>query len=434
MTQSCAWPGFLFCLLVSLTNLAAARTHYVDASGSDTFAECPKSAPCETITHALGLAMDGDRILVGPGSYPGEITVDLKKLRLLSTHGAEATRIVGDENLGDVTPVITVLSTASGARIGQNGKGFSIFPGDNNDSGFEIEAEKVRAEGNDIFSAGSVNNYGIQVKGSRSVVRYNRVFGFVTGISIDTPTFESTRHNLSGNLVKGANDCLFHFSGLNSRDSIVGNEFTECVDQGVLTAHSSPSPLPADSGSKDRIHDNIIQVSPVPGGIKTGLYVTSGNPIVTRNIIQAATEGIFMETSDGAVLDGNLIVSTVAGGVTGLRIYHDVFNLTLKNNTFHTILNAIHFRNDSASMDGDELLKAGSRNNFMGISCPLGFDTTDVTGVFDFNANFWDNPLNMDGLPFMACDPQTSALNTGGNLSFSPKLIANPIKYRGRKR
>src|SRR6266508_701420 len=55
---------------------AEGNTLYVQTSGNDT-APCTETAPCKTITHAVQLAVSGDTIKVGVGTFPEGTGVSL---------------------------------------------------------------------------------------------------------------------------------------------------------------------------------------------------------------------------------------------------------------------------------------------------------------------------------------------------------------------
>jgi hypothetical protein len=129
---------FSLTLLAIGAHSAGAATLNVAAGGSDGDGCGSKALPCRSITRAIALAVDGDKILVGPGRYgdldadgtrgeageegsaSGLVVVD-KRVVIESTHGASTTLI--DAAGADVN---AVTIAASGARLGKAKKGFTI--------------------------------------------------------------------------------------------------------------------------------------------------------------------------------------------------------------------------------------------------------------------------------------------------------------------
>src|SRR5262245_50723320 len=86
--------------------LAAAPAHAADRfvafSGNDAN-PCTASQPCFTVQAAFNIALDGDRILIGPGVFVGHASTT-KHVDLIGTasSGPLATILVGD----DATPTV----------------------------------------------------------------------------------------------------------------------------------------------------------------------------------------------------------------------------------------------------------------------------------------------------------------------------------------
>lgn len=124
-------------LMLAAGPASAAKVFYVGSNGADTAACGTITRPCRTIVYVLGVALDGDRIVVGPGVYSG-FQLDMA-VSLESTHGAGATVIQGGE------PVIDVSAGADGAVIGKPSQGFMITGGT---VGILVNAADVRIEDN----------------------------------------------------------------------------------------------------------------------------------------------------------------------------------------------------------------------------------------------------------------------------------------------
>lgn len=78
-----------------------------------------------TIQAAVSAASSGDTILVGDGTYQGNIVID-KKLKLLSLSGAASTIIEGNQS-GAELGTIVIKSGIDEVQIGDIGKGFTIL-------------------------------------------------------------------------------------------------------------------------------------------------------------------------------------------------------------------------------------------------------------------------------------------------------------------
>ncbi len=129
---------FSLTLLALGAHGAGAATLNVAAGGIDGDGCGSKALPCRSITRAIALAVDGDKILVGPGRYgdldadgtrgetgeegsaSGLVLVD-KRVAIESTQGAATTLI---DAAG--APVNAVDIAASGATFGKAKKGFTI--------------------------------------------------------------------------------------------------------------------------------------------------------------------------------------------------------------------------------------------------------------------------------------------------------------------
>lgn len=87
---------------------AAGQTRYIDSTGIDSSNNCLlSSAPCQTITHALAQAANGDVLSIASGTYEENLLID--KSVTLRGSGAETTFIDGQ----DLYRVIDVVESAT---------------------------------------------------------------------------------------------------------------------------------------------------------------------------------------------------------------------------------------------------------------------------------------------------------------------------------
>jgi nitrous oxidase accessory protein NosD len=185
-------PAVTTLLVLALAFEAGAATLFVRNDGMDA-PVCGKSTqPCRSIGAALRSAIDGDRVVVGPGRYgdlngngtadPGDETYDNacsclinvdKRVTLESEEGAAATII----DAGGSTSMIIVAS-ADGAVIGKPGRGFTVSRG-----GIGIVTNYVRDAliagnhaRNNAFGGFVISGRGVRV--TRNVATANGNYGF----------------------------------------------------------------------------------------------------------------------------------------------------------------------------------------------------------------------------------------------------------------
>jgi hypothetical protein len=98
----------------------AAQIYYVSEAGDDANG-CTQSAPCKTITVAIGLSQDGDTVIVSPGTYHEYVYVD-KSITLISDGATiDGTNANGRVNDGLVSVVADKVIV----------RGFTIMNADN---------------------------------------------------------------------------------------------------------------------------------------------------------------------------------------------------------------------------------------------------------------------------------------------------------------
>src|SRR5450759_478626 len=64
-----------FLVVLALPAAAQADTLYVSVVGSDTAGHGPLSAPYATLQKAVDVALSGDAVMVGPGTFTGDVTM-----------------------------------------------------------------------------------------------------------------------------------------------------------------------------------------------------------------------------------------------------------------------------------------------------------------------------------------------------------------------
>jgi hypothetical protein len=115
--------------------------------------------PFSTIQAALDAAAPGDTVLVSPGTYTENVTIE-KPLTLLSTGGRDDTTIQGISGAG-ASATLLITPGVNNVVIGDANQGFTINGIDNGNPAVENAAvylrgshTDVRIEGNEIVAAG----------------------------------------------------------------------------------------------------------------------------------------------------------------------------------------------------------------------------------------------------------------------------------------
>lgn len=236
--------------------------------------------PCRSITQAIANAADGDTILVRPGLYgdlnndgvlggPGEErssrffgAVEIgKRLRVLSTGGAEVTTIDLNGAMMFDVGLSGVGIQAAGAQFGERGAGFTVT---------------------------GANAHGIQLDGAANVLIAGNILRrngqrpdptSMNGIYVNTAGFVEIRDN---QIIDNPSGGVSLFSG------------------GTTTGQVS-------------VHDNVVSGSNFSEG-STGISVGDANPhLVYRNVITDNSYGLAI--IDGAARITNNVISGNRDGV-----------------------------------------------------------------------------------------------------------------------
>jgi hypothetical protein len=239
------------------TGAPAGRIHIandgVDADGCGT-----RTAPCRTIGRGMSLAAAGDTILVGPGVY-GDVNRDgdtggddeerpaagsslriAKPLKILSTHGAASTTIVGFDDI-----VTTLEIDSDGVTFGSPRQGFTIVVSHFDGLSVRIRTN-VRIAGNIITGA---RRTGMSVSTSGTAeVSDNEVHGNLgDGIAISNLSNEAgvtvRRNRVYSNgkgitvQVYGPNEISFNEVSNNAADGILLSHTPVLVYRNIVTSN-----------------------------------------------------------------------------------------------------------------------------------------------------------------------------------------------------
>ena len=256
-------------LVVAFALPVRADTLFVGVTGSDA-APCGAKSPCRSISRALALAAEGDRIVVGPGRY-GDLDGDgvlgeageetptpgcgcmlavNKPVSLTSSHGSAATVI--DARGVDVATNVLLLMTEG--EVGRPGKGFTITPTARSAcTALAIDSVNIDVRGNQIAKdAASPTGGGSGIRTvpfpEPMVIEGNQVTGFTIGMQIEG----------TGKVVR--------------RNQVALNEVGIAADHGTIDGNVVTANVRGiDSAGSARIVNNTLY-----GNTELALFISAG--------------------------------------------------------------------------------------------------------------------------------------------------------------
>ncbi|KAI9138070.1 hypothetical protein BKA69DRAFT_1094234 [Paraphysoderma sedebokerense] len=90
----------IFLTIFTLFNYTYSRSIYVDTTGNDLFGCGDSNNPCKSIKFAINSAVNGDGVLINPGTYRGtdnvNIAINGKNIHINSTQGPDVTFVDGE--------------------------------------------------------------------------------------------------------------------------------------------------------------------------------------------------------------------------------------------------------------------------------------------------------------------------------------------------
>lgn len=218
--------------------------------------------PYNTITQAVPRVATGGKIIVAPGTYTGNLTINKQGIRLLSTDGAAVTHIQSSSVIGQNT--ISLVSGINNVIIGAPNKGFTI-------TGFDGTGASETAA---IYLLGSHTN--IRIEGNEIVANGEHGIGSNFNTAIDNIIIN--QNIFSGKTFAGAEP-----GGCGSSTQFVaGNNVPR---QLVVLGGSNTV-----TNSKNVIftNNNIVGVT---GGYNSASGCYQGNTQVTIDVIGATISG-----------------------------------------------------------------------------------------------------------------------------------------------
>jgi len=295
----------LVLFLAGFSHSSLAATLYVEKWGSNAN-DCKKSSPCLTISMARSLSKRNGRIVVGPGIYRENLTINVNRdvepldgLKIESTAGRHATFITAANS---DFPTVNIYQ--SRVRFGKKGKGFTVMGATaTGNVGINIEGSgvsNVRIEGN----RASANYLGISLRGEKHLLQNNVAMGNLTrGIYC----LLCSRVTIRGNTIRDnfGDGMAVVFS---SRITIEKNIATGNDGRGIVTDTTSGT-------NNLKIRDNVATFNEGTGiragDVSDGLV--QGN-ISSRNV----GHGLFVREGpeqQGGKIIGNLLVDNEGSGI-----------------------------------------------------------------------------------------------------------------------
>ncbi len=388
--------ALLVVLTLGLTAVeAAAKTTYVEKFGADDFV-CARSAPCETIQHAIDTAGARGRVIVGPGTYDEQISIVEDNVRVISAAGADATIIDSTAAACPLGGSAMVCLQGDGAVFGQKNRGFTVTGDFGGVNGLQVDGDRARIESNTIRDENENNDDAIELNGAKAAIRYNTIQDFNWGIWGLQSSVDNPRHQVVANRFLDINViCIYIQNDLNGNNRVRDNAIVGCG--------SSAIDLRAATGSRS-------------------------NNRVQNNLIKDALFGYDAGFTNGDQVKSNLFVDI---GDDVIRIYGTVTNLVFSNNTAMGTGGsdgAIYFYPGV----GPETLRQFANNNIgFDTGCAISFGGPIAEGnTYRFSRNYWGDLASPD--PDLSCSANAIAGKDNGRLIFNPSATPRPLRYRNK--
>lgn len=270
---------------------------------------CTAGMGAATVNAGVALASlgGGDTVLVAPGTYVENVTID-RNIFLLSTGGRAVTTIEGVSGFGALG-AIRVTNNTTGVQIGATGQGFTVVGIDNGSPGLENAA--VYFQGN--HSNAEVRDNEIVANGDAGLMTE---FGAViSGFIIDGNEF-------SGQTFVGAVPAGYGFGNQFTLPNVPRQLVVIGCGAGCLNTSNTTFTNNVVSGTAGGINDNTGAVGTADDCSTNGAPTTpcqQGNNLVTID-------------SNGATISGNVFTGTTARFATAFRARGA--STTISGNTF----------------------------------------------------------------------------------------------------
>jgi len=299
-----------FVLLTTIVMAASGAQAAVVCVPNDAIdGSCTGGMGAATVSAGVALASPGggDTVLVAPGTYVENVTID-RDLTLLSTGGRAVTTIQGVSGIGALG-AIRVSNNTTGVQIGAVGQGFTIVGIDNGSAGLENAA---------VYFQGNHSN--AQVRDNEIVA--NGDAGLMTEFGAVISGFVIDGNEFSGQTFVGPVPAGYGFGNQFTLPNVPRQLVVLGCGAGCLNTSNTTFTNNVVSGTAGGINDNTGAVGTADDCATNGAPTTpcqQGNNLVTID-------------SNGAMISGNVFTGTTARFATAFRARGA--STTITGNTF----------------------------------------------------------------------------------------------------
>ena len=289
----------------ALANTLHNTTIYVDPTGNDLTSVGLETAPFETIQAAIDYAIDGDEILVKPGTYIGSLLIS-KEISLNSTTGYQNTIL---KTTGNNANIITVYDIEFD----------NVNPIQTQINGFTFESDTYYTEAQNAIRIQNASFSKIEKCYFKNIDR---------GLSTYYGYYE-----VENSLFNNVNNVAFHDAGFVEESRISKITYSSIINASTI--------LSAQPSHYLKIYNSIIARNPSV----TGIYFNAVNPYLSKVLIDSAVNAkplsVFQQINnlesvyfnDIAAGDFSLQNSSPAIGYGGYLSILDDLNNNLRSTT-----------------------------------------------------------------------------------------------------
>jgi len=432
-------PATAFVLLLFLASLvfavpaakaAAPVVIYVSPQGSDSTGTGSGASPYATISHALKVAPSGSTVMVGPGTYAGELIVVTTHLTLRAMSSQPYNTIINATGMPN--GIAVVGAAAAGTIIEgftvENANNHGIYVQDSSD--VIIENNVVANNGANVIP-GLGEDKAIQLTGvSNSTVAGNTVVtNFYGGIGVadDGPIAPSWNNTAvpnagipaqlalpaNGNLISGnfiyenkPNHCAIVVSSYNQGEGVKNN----IMSGNLIVDNQNGIIIAADTPNTDASFNTVINNNVLNNG-EGGVVVHSNAPgdVVVGNLIT------------GNIFNANGYLPTLEGIILGGEGPVAVRNTTVTNNTFENEVVGVQVVNAKGNFVGGNTMEATVKIPYNGTVTNIGA-SPGATSVQTTTASVTVT-ATPTSVVSVAAPPAPTGNSTSGGLTFTVALV-----------
>ncbi len=295
--------GAVFVGVAAPAGATTPPTLYVATTGNDTSNTCQtQSAPCATISHAVSVAVSGETIQVGAGTFNDNVTVP-NTLTGLTIVGQGSTTIVTGVASGQSTFFLNGSATLKMLSISNNGSSVGIFDNaDNsvftqdqitnnsgggifdNGNGVSITQDTISGNGTGASGSGAIFNNGNSVTIADDTITGNAATGTGGALFNNGTSVSLVSDTINNNTAASGNGGIFNTAGLTVTATIIaGNTAPNCqgtvTDGGYNLEYVTGTPATPTCGFSAPSNDVMGNANP-----NLGLLAWNGGPTQTEAI------------------------------------------------------------------------------------------------------------------------------------------------------